>query len=155
MTHAKLSLEDKYDITVAVTNMGLYADLREWDNLAALYAPKLLLDYTSLFGGEVAEIEVPSVIGMWAKQLSWWDVTQHLITNLQVREVGDEAETRAHVRAIHFKDGKPWIAGGLYTHRLRRTIDGWLICGQTFTRRYEENYQGDQSPKPAWLKAIS
>jgi hypothetical protein len=42
------------------------------------------------------------------------------------------------VRATHWIDDRFWIVGGVYTHNLVRTPDGWQVTYMRFQRLYEE-----------------
>lgn len=151
----RVEASDWHEVATCVTNTGLFADLRDWDKFAELYEPNFVFEYPSQNGGEPTILEVSSAMSMWEKHLSWWDATQHLIANLQIVGNGPEITVRSQVRAIHVKNDRSWIFGGLYTHKLRKTDNRWRIFFHKVERGYEENYEGEDSPKIAWLEAMN
>lgn len=137
-----LPADDQVAITQAVTGVGLYTDVRDWDRVGALLADEVVTDYTSLFGGAANTTERADLVDQWRSTLSGFDATQHQITNVSVSGAGDEASTLSHVRATHWIDGRSWTVGGVYDHRLVRSAGGWQVTYMAIRRLYEE---GDRS----------
>jgi hypothetical protein len=133
-----LQAHDQLTITQTVTGIGLYSDLREWDRVLTMLAGQVTTDYVSVFGGDVETASRTDLVGQWRAILQGFDATQHLITNVAVDGSGDEATTRSHVRATHRIDDRFWTLGGVYTHRLVRTADGWRVVFMGIQRLYEE-----------------
>lgn len=127
------SIEDRLAIIETCTRMGWHADQREWERLAEIFADKVVLDYTSLNGGEPAELTPDQITGAWSGLLGSFDATQHLITNHLVTVEGDTAVCTASFQATHRlanPHGSPlWTLGGTYRFDLVRTGDGWKISG--------------------------
>lgn len=127
------SIEDRLAIIETCTRMGWHADQREWERLAEIFADKVMLDYTSLNGGEPAELTPGQITGAWSGLLGSFDATQHLITNHLVTVEGDTAVCTASFQATHRlanPHGSPlWTLGGTYRFDLVRTGDGWKISG--------------------------
>lgn len=137
-----LSAEDRLEITEAVTGVGLFTDLRDWDRVATVLADEVTTDYVSVFGGEPATAPRDELIGQWRVTLQGFDATQHLITNVAVDGSGDTATSLSHVRASHWIDGAHWTVGGTYTHQLFRGPTGWQVNYMKIQHLYEE---GDRS----------
>ncbi|AZO67918.1 MULTISPECIES: nuclear transport factor 2 family protein [unclassified Mesorhizobium] len=135
---AALTLEDRTAIAEAVAGIGLYADLREWNQVKSYFAARVMTDYTSLFGGEVATSDRDALIAQWQDLLPGFDATQHLITNIVVEGAGNDAVARSHVRATHWIDTRFWTVGASYLHRLVRTPEGWRVSAISIHRLYEE-----------------
>jgi hypothetical protein len=135
----QLSVEDALAITETVTGVGLYSDLGQWVHVAELLADEVTIDYTSLFGGDTSNTSRSGLVSQMRATLQGFDATQHLIGNVQVRgSSAEEASTLSHVRATHWIDDRFWIVGGVYTHNLVRTPDGWQVTYMRFQRLYEE-----------------
>ncbi|MFD4138596.1 MULTISPECIES: nuclear transport factor 2 family protein [unclassified Streptomyces] len=133
-----LDLRDRLDITEVCTRMCWHTDKREWDSLrSSVFAEKVLVDYTSLNGGESAEMAADDLIEAWRALLSHLTSTQHLLTNHLVRVSGDTAVAMADFLATHLLPGALggplWTLGGHYRFTLRRTPSGWRIDGLTMT----------------------
>lgn len=84
-------VEDRLVIIETCTRMAWHADQREWDRLAGVFAGTVVLDYTSLNGGEVAELTPGQIVDAWSGLLGAFDATQHLVTNHLVTVEGDTA----------------------------------------------------------------
>ncbi|WP_067483296.1 nuclear transport factor 2 family protein [Actinomadura hibisca] len=139
------ALEDRLNIVETCTRMAWHADQREWDALAGIFAEKVTLDYTSLNGGEPAELTPEQIVGGWSQVLGGFDATQHLITNHLVTLEGDRAVCTASFQATHRLAnpfGSPlWTLGGTYRFDLVRSGDGWLISGVVMTATWADGNQ--------------
>jgi hypothetical protein len=135
----QLSAIDVQSITQTVTGVGLYSDLRDWNQVAQLLADEVTFDYTSLFGGEVATNSRSDMVGQMRATLQGFDATQHLIGNVQVTvSTAEEVTALSHVRATHWIGERFWIVGGVYSHRLVGAPGGWKVTYMRFQRLYEE-----------------
>ncbi|GAA2150327.1 nuclear transport factor 2 family protein [Actinomadura napierensis] len=123
--------ETKIEIAETCTRMAVHADRREWALLRGLFADSVLLDYTSLNGGEPARLTPQEIVDAWAATLGGFDATQHLIANHLVEVDGDRAVCTASFQATHrlaTPYGAPlWTLGGDYRWELARTGGRWLI----------------------------
>jgi hypothetical protein len=136
---------DKFDVIEVCTLMAWHADRREWDELAGLFAPKVVLDYTSLNGGEPATLTPEQIVSGWSRALGGFDATQHLITNHLVSVRGAQAVCTAMFQATHRlanPHGSPlWTLGGRYRFDLVRIDSGWRIAGLVMTATWAEGNQ--------------
>ncbi|MFJ8825327.1 nuclear transport factor 2 family protein [Streptomyces sp. NPDC102467] len=125
------SVESKYAVAETCTRMAVHVDRREWKQLRDLFADKVLLDYTSLNGGEPVQLTPQEIVDAWAATLGGFDATQHLIANQLVEIDGDHAVCTASFQATHrlaTAHGAPlWTLGGAYRWELTRTGERWLI----------------------------
>jgi len=132
-------------------------DVLDWPRVRRALADTLVVDYTSLFGGDVETIAADALVERWQGLLPGFDATQHLTGPVLVRpaegEGGDGGEDRArvetHVRAYHYLRGpRPatgtavWMVAGHYEVTTARQSDGWRITSLTLRTFYEE---GDRS----------
>ncbi|MDH6574756.1 nuclear transport factor 2 family protein [Kitasatospora sp. MAP5-34] len=136
-------LVDRLDIVDVCTRMCWHTDKREWEQLrSAVFAEKVLVDYTSLNGGEPAELAADDLIAAWRGLLSELTATQHLLTNHLVRTDGDTAVATADFQATHLLPnalgGPMWTLGGHYRFTLRRSAAEWRIDGLTMTAVWAE-----------------
>ena len=141
--HAEpLSATDQVAITQAVTGVGLYTDVRDWDRVSSLMADQVTTDYTDVFGGQIVTTSRGDLVGQWRTTFGGFDATQHQITNVSVSGGGNEASTLSHVRAVHWVDQRSWTISGVYTHRLMRGPNGWQVTFMSIQRLYEEGDRG-------------
>jgi hypothetical protein len=128
---------DRFDVIDTCTRMAWHADQREWERLREVFAPTVRLDYTSLNGGEPADLAADDIVAGWSQVLRAYDATQHLITNHLVDADGDTAVCTASFQATHRlanRFGAPlWTLGGTYRFDLARTEHGWRITGVVMT----------------------
>jgi hypothetical protein len=134
--------EARTEIIETTTRMAVFADGRRWDELPGIFAPKVRLDYSALFGWDAYEMSAAEVASSWARSLSPV-TTQHQVTNHQVDNTGDAATVTASFQATHVaENGGRWVVGGDYRYELIRADRRWLIRAVTLTPRWET---GDRS----------
>lgn len=100
MSHMS-NTEDGPAVIETCTRMAWYADQRQWDRLAGVFADKVTLDYTSLNGGEPVALSPAEIVAGWRQALGGYDATQHLITNHLVDLGADTAVCTAAFQATH------------------------------------------------------
>lgn len=136
---------DRLAVAETMSRIGLFVDARQWDDLEALFADPVNVDYTSLNGGEPQRLHPAELVGGWRQVLPFLDATQHLIGNHVVTLNGDEASCAANVQGTHVlanhSGGPVWTVGGRYDTTLRRTPSGWTITALTLTVRWATGNQ--------------
>ena len=137
------SLDDRTAILDVIGSIGLSADQHEWRQLQVAFAPEVTTDYRSLFGGTVQTQPRADLVAAWRGMLPGFDATQHMVvtTEVRIRDV-NHAVARSNVRATHRLGKSLWVVGGLYTHELIRSPEGWQVGFMQFSLAYEE---GDRS----------
>jgi hypothetical protein len=136
------SVGNRLAVIEVCTRMGWHADRREWAELQGIFADQVVLDYTSLNGGEPATLRPEQIVGAWSKMLGGFDATQHLITNHLVTVTGDAAVCTASFQATHRLAnpfGAPlWTLGGVYRFDLVRVGEVWRIAGVVMTATWAD-----------------
>ncbi|NKY89745.1 nuclear transport factor 2 family protein [Nocardia veterana] len=139
------SAESKCAVAETCTRMAVHADRREWELLRGLFADKVVLDYTSLNGGEPAQLTPQEIVDAWAAALGGYDATQHLVGNQLVQLDGDRAVCTASFQATHrlsvAHGSGLWTLGGDYRWELARTGTRWLIISVTMTATWGHGNQ--------------
>lgn len=125
-----LALKDRIEIQDVICAVTLHSDLDEPDAALALYQRGASIDYSAVSGPGSANIPVEEHRRNLAGFLPGFDKRQHQTTNFEIKVTGDEAVSRAQVRAIHTIGEHVWLVHGTYHHRLVRTEDGWRISYQ-------------------------
>jgi 3-phenylpropionate/cinnamic acid dioxygenase small subunit len=144
-------MTDHEAIVQAMGEIGLLVDAREWAALEACFAEQVLVDYTSLQGGEPATMPRAELIGGWRPMLERLEATQHLIGNFWVELDGDTARGAANVTATHVATAaqagdRLWTVGGRYDYGLRRDGEAWRITALTLTVRWATGNPGIMQP---------
>lgn len=139
------SAEARLEVAETCTRMAVYADRREWVLLRGLFAEEVVLDYTSLNGGEPVRLTPQQLVDAWSAALGGYDATQHLVANHLVRVDGDRAVCTASFQATHrlaTAHGAPlWTLGGDYRWELVRTGGRWLIASVVMTAAWGDGNQ--------------
>ncbi|MYQ79774.1 MULTISPECIES: nuclear transport factor 2 family protein [unclassified Streptomyces] len=145
MPESTHTLASRYAVAETCTRMAVHADRREWEQLRTLFADKVVLDYTSLNGGEPVSLTPQEITDAWRATLSGYDATQHLIANQLVTVEGDRAVCTASFQATHrlaaAHGASLWTLGGDYRWELVRNGDRWLIDTVVMTATWGDGNQ--------------
>lgn len=133
---------DQARARTAVAAMTALVDLRDWERLRRLFAERLLLDYTSLWGGQPQDLSRDELLAQWQAMLPGFDATMHELGQVSVSIVGDGATVAAPVTATHLLAGEAWIVGGRYLASLERRDDAWAIAALAYANEWE---RGDRA----------
>jgi hypothetical protein len=137
-------MDERADIAGAIGAMANHVDARRWNDLLALFAPEVRVDYTSLFGGEPQVKTRDRLIGEWKKLLPGFTRTNHVIGTPSIVVSGEAAQANASVVAWHFiKDAAltgndQWLVGGSYEMSFRKLDGAWRIASLTLARAWAE-----------------
>lgn len=98
------------------------ADERNWSKIESSLAPEVLLDYTSMSGGEPARLTPQQIITAWKGLLPGFKSTHHQTGNYTIAVNGREATAHFHGLALHYlpgaAGGEYWIVSGTYDYKL-------------------------------------
>ena len=119
-----------------VTRVAHRIDRREWQELRALYADDVHVDYTSLFGGEAQTVAGDALIENWRTLLMPLDATQHLIGPIEVEVRNDEADAGCHVRGYHVLGDDVWLVAAHWVMKLKRSPQ-WRIAHMQLDLLYQ------------------
>lgn len=130
---ALLGIDDlivRAEITDVQMEYARGIDARAWDRYRAIFADEVAFDFSSWSGIDQlmrADDWVARVRG----NLSGFDATQHVLTNLQFEPDSAGMNCRVQMMAIHvlIEGGAPQfqVIGGYYSNHFRRFDDGWRI----------------------------
>jgi 3-phenylpropionate/cinnamic acid dioxygenase small subunit len=121
---------DRIEIDDLLTRYATAVDTRDWDLYQTVFTTDALIDYTSSGGirGGLAEVTA------WLSDaLSIFSMSQHMVTNRDIRVAGDTATCHSYFynpMGRTKRDGTLdlMFVGGYYRDQLRRTGDGWRIA---------------------------
>jgi hypothetical protein len=119
-------------IIETVTILFKAADERDWQTLHSVMAEKVLLDYTSMYGGEAALQTPVEITDAWACFLPGFDRTNHRMSAFRVKLHGNEAEADYSGKADHFIEEEIWTVEGTYHTKLKKEDGAWLITHHQF-----------------------
>ena len=125
-------------IESAVKAVALLADQQQFETLETLFADEILVDYTSLNGGDTEVKSPQALITEWAGVLPGFDQTHHDISNITVEVSGKTATASANVTADHYLDKQFWQVKGQYRYQFLRADKKWYITAMTFVLESEQ-----------------
>lgn len=129
---------DRIAIQDVICSISIHSDLKEPAEVYQYYTDDAVMDYSSLFGEANASNPVRVSRQRIMEFFPGFDATHHQTTNFQIDINGDDATSRAQVRAAHRIDQDLWVVAGTYRHKLRRTAKGWKIYHHGFDLAYIE-----------------
>ena len=137
-------MSSETDIANVIGALAVHVDALHWDELLALFAPQVRIDYVSLFGGEAQSMTREELIGGWRKLLPGFTRTCHVIGVPVITVSGNTAQAAASVVAWHFvKEAELagrdyWLVGGCYEMGFGKLDGGWRIASLTLARAWAE-----------------
>jgi SnoaL-like domain len=118
---------ENIEIIQAITTIFKGADEHNWSKIENVMTPKVLMDYTSFFGGEPSIQTPKQITDSWAGFLPGFDKTNHQLFDFQVTVNNDLATVNNAIKGDHFIDNENWIVEGTYDCELVKTNDKWLV----------------------------
>ncbi len=124
-------LIDKNEVIDKVNDIVISADKKDWNSIIDCFADEVLLDYTSLTGGEPSTLKPEKIVEAWKELLPGFKITQHSVTNHQVQIEGDEASCFSYINAVHYLPNDSgedlWIVMGHFEHHLLKMENQWKV----------------------------
>lgn len=124
-------------IISVVSSIPLAVDLAAYDVAERAFAPEILIDYTSLWGGEAQRMTPAELMTAWRGIVPGFDATRHEIADVKVAVQGDKAQASAFVDGRHYLDDQVWRPIGSYDWRLEKIDGQWKVTQMTFTLAQE------------------
>ncbi len=133
------ALADRIAVEDLLTRYATTVDRRDWDGYRNVFTDDAEIDYTSA-GGIAGTVD--EVVEFLSTTLDMFEMTQHLVSNIDVSVDGDTATVTAMFNnPMRLPGGEVWFTGGWYHHDLVRTTDGWRS-----RRLREESAWFDRAP---------
>lgn len=129
-------------IISTVSSIPLAVDLARYDLAEAAFAPNIVIDYTSLWGGEPQRMTPAALMDAWRALVPGFDATRHELRDVQANVTGDTATATAFVDGRHWIDGAIWRPVGTYHWTLRKIDGRWKVETMTFTMTEEFGDRG-------------
>lgn len=125
---AQALTQDEAKIRSNINSFSALADQGAYQHLGRLFAPELVVDYTSLWGGELVTTTNVELMKQWAGFLPGFDNTFHELSNLDVVIDGDSAVVNVDFTASHWLGEEGfWAVSGSYEFKLNRAGENWVI----------------------------
>ncbi|MEM1312928.1 MAG: nuclear transport factor 2 family protein [Pseudomonadota bacterium] len=129
-------------VVTLVSSIPLAVDRAAYDLAEAAFAPQVVIDYTSLWGGEPATMTPAALMDAWRGIVPGFDTTWHALGPVSVEIDGDAAAATAEVDGRHWIGDRLWRPVGVYRWDLMRIEGGWKVTRMEFEMTAE---QGDRA----------
>ena len=135
-------LQQRQEVQDTITKLFVYTDNRDWEKVAALFAPQVTFDMTSLVGGSPTELTPQEIVSSWDQGLKALEAIHHQTGNYLITIKEDGAEVFCYGIATHYlknktgKNTRTFV--GSYDFHLLKIDDGWKIDSFTFNLKYLE-----------------
>jgi hypothetical protein len=136
-------METTAAIIRVVTDIFIGTDEHDWARVERSLAPHVLLDYTSLAGGQPATLTPSQIVAAWQSVLPGFAHTHHQLGNFEVQVSGDqEAIAFFYGTATHYlpqsTGGNLWTVVGTYTLHLALEGTAWQVNRLKFRLKYQD-----------------
>lgn len=127
-------------ITETVSRLFIAVDQRNWDEVKIIFNSSVLLDYTSMAGGEPANLAAVQIINSWKGLLPGFDATHHQLGNFIVKSDNKRASVFCYGTATHFlkndTGNNVWTVVGSYDLELFEQESAWKVAKMKFNFKY-------------------
>lgn len=128
---------DTAQVITLVSSIPLAVDRAAYDLAEAAFAPQIVVDYTSLWGGEANTTTPADLMDAWRGIVPGFDATWHELGPVAVTIDGDTATASAPVDGRHWIGERLWRPVGTYHWDLSRMDGSWKVTRMVFTLSQE------------------
>ena len=111
-------------------------DARNWEGVARAFAPEVLLDYTSMAGGDPVTLSPAQIVESWSGLLPGFDKTRHMVHGFQVSQEPGKASVTNQGTANHYLNGETWTVVGHYEFELKKLDEKWRVSHMKFNLEF-------------------
>lgn len=119
-------------IRTLVSSITTAVDRGAYDLAQQAFAPQVVIDYTSVWGGEPAATTPADLMASWQTIVPGFDVTWHELGPVTIAVEGDTATAHAFVDARHWIDSDIWRPVGNYHWDVKRLDGEWRVTRMEF-----------------------
>ncbi len=129
-TQTKVLIEEKA-VVKTVNRLFVSTDNRNWKGVKACFADEVLLDVTSMVGGEPNKLTPQQIADAWAQGLKGLKAIHHQAGNYDVSLKADEADVFCYGIAFHYlpnatgQNSRTFV--GSYNFHLVKVGTDWKI----------------------------
>lgn len=132
-------MNDRHKIEETVIKIFRGADKRDWELVRACFSKNVLLDYTSMNGGEPAQMTADSIITAWKQLLPGFKATHHQLDNFIIDIQDDTASCLCYGTATHYLPNESnqniWVVVGDYEFDLQKKAS-WRVTKMKLNFKY-------------------
>lgn len=132
----------KMEMIDVVKNIFKSTDALEWQKVQQSFAQRVMLDYTSMAGGEPVELTPQEITDSWKNILPGFDKTRHMVAHFEVKEIGEKGFVSHYGTATHYLNGSSWTVIGNYDYQLIKEGGLWKVSAMTFNLEFVDGNTG-------------
>lgn len=129
-------------IITLVSSIPLAVDRAAYDLAEEAFAPEIVIDYTSLWGGEPATMTPADLMTAWRGIVPGFDATWHELGPVSVTLEGDTATATAFVDGRHWIGEDLWRPVGNYIWDVSEINGEWKVTRMVFQMTEEIGDRG-------------
>lgn len=131
---------DQIRVIETVNKLFIGVDERDWEQVSSVFNDTVLLDYTSMAGGEPARLISSQIINSWKGLLPGFDKTHHQLDNYIVNSAQDTISVFCYGIASHYlkneSENNIWTVVGTYEFQLKDQNGILKITKMKFNLKY-------------------
>jgi hypothetical protein len=109
---------DKIEVIELANRLFVAVDERDWNEILNLFNDYVLLDYSSMTGGEPVSLTPAQIVNSWKELLPGFDNTHHQLGNYVVKLGAKVTTVSCYGTATHFlkndSNNNVWTVVGTY-----------------------------------------
>ncbi|OYQ35109.1 hypothetical protein CHU92_11050 [Flavobacterium cyanobacteriorum] len=118
-------------ITNTIRTIFAASDARNWKTVENSFAKTVTLDYTSMAGGQPAQLSPEAIITAWKQILPGFESTHHQTGQYKVTVTGNSAQAQLRGLALHYlpntTGNNVWVVTGSYHVNLVKEGRNWKV----------------------------
>jgi SnoaL-like domain len=120
-----------------VSSIPLAVDLADYALAERAFAPKVVIDYTSLWGGTPNTTTPAELMIAWRGIVPGFDATWHELSDVTAKVNGEKATATAYVDGRHWIGAQIWRPVGRYNWDLEKLNGQWKVTRMQFAMTQE------------------
>ena len=124
-------------IVILVASIPVAVDLADYDLAQAAFAPEIVVDYTSLWGGQLNTMTPAELMTGWRAIVPGFDATWHELGPVTVTIDAKMARATAFVDGRHWIGDEIWRPVGNYHWDLTQIDGDWRVTRMAFEMTHE------------------
>jgi hypothetical protein len=120
-----------------VSSIPLAVDLADYALAERAFAPRIVIDYTSLWGGTANTMTPAELMTGWRGIVPGFDATWHELSDVKATVTGNTATATAFVDGRHWIGTDLWRPVGNYLWTLEKQNGAWKVTSMTFAMTQE------------------
>lgn len=133
---------DKTQVTEIVNRLFVAVDSRDWEQVTELFNDMVLLDYTSMAGGDPVKLTPQQIIESWKGLLPGFDQTHHQTGNFIIENDSMVYKVFCYGTATHYlkneTNNNVWTVVGSYNFELEPKNSKLKISKMKFNLKYTD-----------------